>query len=29
MFQDAMCYAGESKDIAIAEDLIAWFLEEK
>lgn len=24
-----MCYAGESKDIAIAEDLIAWFLEEK
>jgi clathrin heavy chain len=29
MFQDAMCYAGESKDIAIAEELIAWFLEEK
>lgn len=24
-----MCYAGESKDIDIAEDLIAWFLEEK
>ncbi|XP_052074388.1 clathrin heavy chain 1 isoform X1 [Mytilus californianus] len=29
LFKDAMCYAGESKDIAIAEDLIAWFLEEQ
>ena len=25
--QDAMLYAGESRNIQIAEDLIAWFLE--
>lgn len=24
-----MCYAGESRNVDIAEDLIAWFLEEK
>ena len=27
IFQDAMCYASESRDTKIAEDLIAWFLE--
>ncbi|XP_048742391.2 clathrin heavy chain 1 isoform X2 [Ostrea edulis] len=27
LFKDAMCYASESRDTAIAEDLIAWFLE--
>ncbi|XP_033748693.1 clathrin heavy chain 1 isoform X2 [Pecten maximus] len=27
LFKDAMCYAGESRNIDIAEDLIAWFLE--
>ena len=27
LFQDAMLYAGESRNIQIAEDLIAWFLE--
>jgi len=29
LFQDAMLYAGESRNIEIAEDLIAWFLESK
>lgn len=27
LFKDAMCYASESRDTGIAEDLIAWFLE--
>lgn len=27
LFKDAMLYAGESRNIQIAEDLIAWFLE--
>ncbi|XP_022345310.1 clathrin heavy chain 1 isoform X1 [Crassostrea virginica] len=27
LFKDAMCYASESRDTKIAEDLIAWFLE--
>ena len=27
IFQDAMTYAGESRQIDIAEDLISWFLE--
>ncbi|XP_052799868.1 clathrin heavy chain 1 isoform X2 [Mya arenaria] len=29
LFKDAMLYAGESRNIEIAEDLIAWFLESK
>lgn len=29
LFKDAMLYAGESRNIDIAEELIAWFLEEK
>lgn len=29
LFKDAMLYAGESRNIDIAEELIAWFLDEK
>ncbi|XP_064613510.1 clathrin heavy chain 1 [Liolophura sinensis] len=29
LYKDAMQYAGESRNIDIAEDLIAWFLEQK
>jgi len=29
LFKDAMQYAGESRQVDIAEDLIAWFLEEE
>ncbi len=29
LYKDAMSYASESKQVELAEDLIAWFLEEK